>query len=259
VADKMTRKELKGPDAFQRTGQEAREWVQTRARTLTIAVVVGLLALGGVALGSYLSGRTESDASKDLGSDLKLLGRPVDATPGAEANADNPPFKTEREKDESIIKTLGEFRDKHRGTRAAASASLPMAQALYRLGRYDDALLAYDDYLHIASPDDSLRALAYEGRGYCYEAKKQLDQALAAFDQLSRENKTEFMNGMGLYHRARVLIEEGKKDEAAKQLAEIPGSAPNSAAARLAQDRMQLLASEGVIIPVVAKPAGDAG
>jgi tetratricopeptide (TPR) repeat protein len=262
MAEKMTRKEMRGPDAFLKAGSEARAWLQVRARSLTLLIVAALVVLGGVAVASYLGARTEAEASRDLGGDLRTLNRAVEgAAASPEALPDNgPPFKSEKEKDEAIVQTLNAFRAKHPSTHAAASAALPQAQALYRLGRYDEALTAYEDYLKIAPPDDPLRAIALEGRGYCYEAKKQLDQAQATFEDLSRDNKTEFLKGMGQYHSARVLIEAGKKDEAARRLAEIPGSAPNTAAARLAQDRMALLASQGVVIPTIAKPpAADAG
>ncbi len=51
------------------------------------------------------------------------------------------------------------------------------------------------------------------------------------------------------YHRARILILQGKKDEAAALLVKIPVDHPNTAAARLATERTSLLAAEGVKIP----------
>jgi len=260
VTQKLTRKELKGPDAFQRKGGEFREWLQERQKTLTFGTlgVLGVIGLG--VLVNYFSSRGEVDAAKELGGELKLVSRPVEGSEMPGPPSDAKPFKTEKDKDEALVKALGDFRDKHASTHAAASAGLPLAQALFRLGKYDDALKGYDDYLKVALPDDPLRALALEGRGYCFEAKHQLDQAMTAFDELSRENRTDFLNGMGLYHRARILIAQGKKPEAARQLVDVSAAAPNSAAARMAQDRIALLASEGVAIPAPPPPlAVDAG
>jgi len=93
-----------------------------------------------------------------------------------------------------------------------------------------------------------------EGKGYALEEKKEFDQALAAFDQLAKENKSDFMKGMGLYHRGRVLLLQGKKEEGVKELVEVPNMAPNTAAARLAADRIALLAAEGVAIPQAKTP-----
>ena len=66
---------------------------------------------------------------------------------------------------------------------------------------------------------------------------------------------SELLNGMGEYHKGRVLVLQGKKDDAAKVFADIPGKFPNTAAARMATERLNLLASQGVKVPPVAKPA----
>ena len=57
------------------------------------------------------------------------------------------------------------------------------------------------------------------------------------------------MKGMGLYHRARILLLQGKTEEDVKQLQEIESAAPGSSAARLAVERVGVLASQGVKIP----------
>ena len=80
-----------------------------------------------------------------------------------------------------------------------------------------------------------------------------------AFDQMNKSNKSGYMSGMGLYHRARILLVQGKKEEAAKAFAEISGVAPNTAAAKMATERLSLLASQGVKVPPPAIPAADAG
>lgn len=262
MSEKQSRKELKQPDAFQKSGSEAGEWVHQRQKMVAMAVGAMLVVGFGVSLVIWLSGRTESAASKDLGAALKVMGRPVEAGEKSEPPepGKEPGYKSEKEKDEAIVKSLTDFRTRYGSSKAAATAALPLAQASFRLGKYDDALKAYDEYLKQVSPEDPLRATALEGQGYAHEAKGELDAAITAFDQLARENKTEFLSGMGLYHRARIFIIQGKKEEAAKQLSEIPAAAPNSAAARLAVDRLTLLAAEGVKVPPPVLPTKpDAG
>ncbi len=259
MSEKSKRKELKQPDAFQKAGGEASAWLVERQKLVAVAIGVALVGGAGVAMASYLSNRGDSKAAKELGGALAVLGRGVNASGVASEPTDEPPFKSEKEKDEAIIKELSEFRKDHPSHRASSTAALPLAQALLRQGKSDEALSGFDDYLKNARVEDPLRATALEGKGYAFEAKGELDSALSAFDQLARENKTEFLSGMGLYHRARMLILQGKKDEAAKQLSEIPAAAPNSAAARLATDRMAVLAAEGVKVPLPVAPAVDAG
>ena len=62
------------------------------------------------------------------------------------------------------------------------------------------------------------------------------------------------MEGMGQLHRARILILQNKQEEAAQVLAELPATHPNSAAARQAVERLNLLASQGVKVPEVKTP-----
>jgi tetratricopeptide (TPR) repeat protein len=224
---------------------------------------VGLVLVGlVVALANYFGDRKEQAAKQDLGAALKTVEREVRAGEAPEAvPGEDKPFKTESEKVQAEIKALNDFRTKHSGTQAAANAGLALGDAYLKAGQGAEALAAFDDYLKNGDSTDPLRPAALEGKGYAYETQKDLPKALDAFDQLARETKTDFMKGMGLYHRGRILLAQGKTDEGAKALVEVPSLAPNSAAARLAQERISSLAAAGVHIPapppVVAMP--DAG
>ncbi len=259
--EKMSRKELKAPDEFQKLGAQAMPFMETHQK-LIATVIIGAVVLAGVlAIASHFMARSQTAATNEYAATLKVLQRPVNPNPPAAKPAegedvpDEPPFKTEAEKDEAVIKALTEFRTKSSGSKASANAALPLGQALLRVGKPAEALAAFDDYLKGSDPTDPLRPTALEGRGYALEEKKDLDQALTAFDQLAKENTSDFMKGMGLYHRGRVLLLQGKAAEGAKQLVEVPNMAPNSAAARLATDRIALLASQGVAIPTATTPA----
>jgi tetratricopeptide (TPR) repeat protein len=253
--------ELKQPDEFQKLGQEAVPFLEKHGRQVVMGVG-GILLVGLViAIASSMSGRGEAQASRDFGAALKVLERNVSATATEAKPGEEPPFKTEAEKDEAIVKALTDFRAKHGGTKAAVSAALPLAQALLRQGKADAALPLVDEYLAKAEATDPLRPAAYEARGYALEAQKKFDDALNAFDQLAKENKTDFMKGMGQYHRARMLLLKGDTAAAAKTLSEIEGAAPGSAAARLAKERITLLTAQGVDVPKPAPviPTVDAG
>ncbi len=250
-----TRKELRQPDALQRAGIEAREWFKERQTVVLVGVLAVVLAGLAAALVSYTSGRKEDKASRDLGAALELLERPVYA--GA-APEDAKVFKTQKDKDEATAKAMAEFRDQHKGTRAALTATLTLADADYRLAKYDDALAAYTEYADKTPADDPLRGAAIEGQGYSYEAKGDLPKALSTFERLAREGNGEFLVGMGMFHRGRILAEMGQKEEAAKVFQEIQDAHKDTAAARMASERLTILASQGVKIPApAARP--DAG
>lgn len=261
MAYKDEQKELRKPDELQKLGQEALPFLEKHGREVVL-VVGGILAVGLViAVAFSMSGRSETAASREFGGALRVLERQVNATATEVKPGEDPPFKTEAEKDEAIVKALSEFRGKHGGTRAAVSAALPLAQAYLRQGKADQALPLVDEYLAKAEQNDPLRPAAYEARGYALEAQKKYDDALNAFDLLAKENKTDFMKGMGMYHRARMLLIKGDTAAAAKTLSEIENAAPNSAAARLAKDRIAVLTAQGIDVPKPAPmiPAIDAG
>jgi predicted negative regulator of RcsB-dependent stress response len=59
---------------------------------------------------------------------------------------------------------------------------------------------------------------------------------------------------MGRYHQARILVQQGKKDEAAQLLADLKSAQPESAAGRLATERLAVLAAQGVKVPEPKAP-----
>jgi tetratricopeptide (TPR) repeat protein len=255
---KHQQKELRKPDELQKLGQQALPWMETHGR-LVVGMVVGAAAVGlvGALVNAYLQ-RTEHQAASEFGAALRVLEREVNANPVEPAPGKEPAFKSEAEKDQAIVDALTDFRKKRTGRRAATHAALPLAQALIRQGKHDEAMPLLDEYLKGADPSDPLRPVAWEARGYVLESQKKYDEALAAFDTLAKENKTDFMKGMGLYHRARVLLLKGDTAGGAKQLSEIEAVAPGSAAARLAKERMALLTIQGVAVPTPAPPSSAA-
>lgn len=257
-SEKATQRELRQPDTFQEFGLEAESWVSKHS-SLVVGVVVAALGVGLIAaVISWMGNRAEARAAKDLGAALMVLDRPVVNAGEAQlqpTDGSEPPFKTEKEKNEAVVKSLTDFREKNKGTRPAATAALPLAKAEYRLGNYDAALAAYADVLKEAPKNDPLRVSALEGQGYTYEAQGKYAEAAQAFEQMGKDDAGGYLAGMGQYHQARMLILQNKKDEAAKVLAEIPEKFPNTAAARQATERLNLLATQGVKVPTPAPAA----
>jgi TolA-binding protein len=253
----MSRKELKQPDAFMKAGSVARSWFQENVRTVVIVAAVALLGVGGAVTADYVHGRGEETASRELGSRLKTLERPVSET--ATTTGEDAPFKSAQERDEAVARSMDELQAKHGGTRAARTAALIAGGAELRLKKYDEAMKGYTDYVKGAHPEEPLRAAALEGQGYAHEGKGELDQALAAYEQLERENKSDFLAGMGLYHRGRILTLQNKKEDAAKTFTDLASAHPGSQAAKLAQERLGELKAQGVAIPEPPALKADAG
>ncbi|MFP2960335.1 tetratricopeptide repeat protein [Myxococcus sp. 1LA] len=260
--EKIRQKELNQPDTFQKVGTEASDWLAQRQKLIGLAA--GVLVLGGVgvAIASEVSKRGEEKAAEALGQALTVLDRPVEGVQPAQPGDTEPPFKTVKERDEALVKSLSEFRQQHGGTPSAATAALTEGKAQFRLGNHAAAQASFGEFLKGAAQNDPLRAEAFEGQGYALEADGKYEDAIKAFEQMGTAGGP-FLVGMGDYHKARMLILLGKKEEAAQVLSKLSTAQPNTAAARQAGERLAVLASEGVKVPApeapAAAPVTDAG
>jgi predicted negative regulator of RcsB-dependent stress response len=248
-----TAAQAKAPDELQKLGETAVPWLEKNSKLVMLGVGAFLAVGLGVALMSSAGVSAERSASTEFGKALSVLDREVNAT-GVAKPGEDAPFKTEAEKDEAIVKALETFRATNTGKKAAASAALPLAQALLRQQKSEAALPLLAEYLKSADPSDPLRPAAFEAQGYALESQKKYDEATAAFEQLAKENKTDFMKGMGQYHLARMLLLKGDKMGAAKLFTELQTGSADTAAARMAKERVAMLAQEGVIVPAAAVP-----
>jgi tetratricopeptide (TPR) repeat protein len=255
ATNRLTQKELRAPDAFQRVGGVARRWLEQRRKLALAAAILVVAAALVAAVLSSLANRREQRAAHALGGALKSLDRPVGAAlPGDEEK----PYASQKDKDQALVGALTAFRAEYSGTLPAATAALPLGDAELRAGQADGALPHFSDFLSRAPAKQILRVSALEGEGYAWEAKGQLDRALDAFQRMSKEDGGGFLAGMGLYHRARILALQGKKTEAAQAFQELVTAKPGTPAAALAQDRLGLLATEG-IRPAAMLPAKPDG
>ncbi|MFP2903579.1 tetratricopeptide repeat protein [Pyxidicoccus sp. 3LFB2] len=256
--EKIRQKELRAPDTFQKVGVEASDWLAQRQKLIGIAA--GVLVLGGLGVGiaNEVSKSGEEKASQALGQALTVLERPVEGVEPAQPGDTTPPFKTVAERDTALVDALNTFRKDHDGTRSATTAALTLGKAQFRLGKFPEAQAAFADFLKDAPENEPLRAGALEGQGYALEAQQKYDDAIKSFEQMDKAGG-EFLVGMGAYHKGRMLILQDKKDEAAQVLSKISTDHPNTAAARLASERLAVLASQGVKVPAPAQPAAATG
>lgn len=257
--DKLTKRELAGPDKFQATSQTYLDWAHEHPREVILAGV-GLLALIlviGLVFGGSTSEPKPSKAGVQLSAALELLDRPV-VTAGAPApEGGAPSFATETEKQQAIEQALVAVRAEHPDSDAARAALLPLADARFKLGRFDEALQDYDAYLAAAPGDAPMRFLALEGRATTMEAKGDLAAAMEAWDRMAKDAPT--YEDRALFGKARLLERQEKWDEARALYEEIKSKFAQSPIMRLATERQATL---NVLHPPAAgAPAGaaDAG
>ena len=257
---KQKRKEISEPDQFLKTSSEY--WsVAAANKKLIISVAVGLLALAIVIIVlSNVSKAKIQTSGEALSAALSLAERPVKGDPMAlMAPTDLVPFETHQAKYEALEAALKALRDEHAGTRAAHSAAYYLADAQMKLGKFEEADKLYELYIGIAKAGSPLRLMALEGRGYAAESRADPTSALAFFEQIGREAQAEKWKAKSAYHRGRMLALQGQKVEAAEAFERIGKDfAKVTSVNLLAQERLAVLASEGIRPPAVQVEAPSA-
>ncbi len=96
-------------------------------------------------------------------------------------------------------------------SKSALYSHYQLANLYYGANQIDLALQAYADFLRKAPQGNDLRIFGYLGQGYCYEAKKDFKNALAAFESALKASRAS--NFEGQIYRDMGRIYEGMKDQ----------------------------------------------
>ncbi len=214
-------------DEFIQTTRSALDWAYERRRFLGLLIVVALLAAVGGILTRRMIQADQADASKVYGEALEVATAPIivreteDIPPKAEDDALS--FGSIEARATEALKQYEKTITEKGDTKVGALAVAGKADALFQLGRYDEAIKAYEDFLSKdigKEADVSLRALVVEGLGNAYEAAGKLDEAKAKFEQLA-EKEPGVAGRMANYHLARLAQAGGEEDEAKKLYAKV--------------------------------------
>ncbi len=138
---------------------------------------------------------------------------PADGTSPAKEDS-VPHFKTDKERLEAALKEVDTFLAAEPHSPLHREAELQKAGLLLDLQRPDEAIPLYTDLLG-SRLDGNLKFLAQEGLGYAYEAKGDLDQALAAFTKLGAPAPATARQGAST--RDRVALPSGANRRAQGQ------------------------------------------
>lgn len=247
---KKIAQELKRPDQFldfwtRATHRLAQFLGPRRKPAIAVVVALGVVLVGAsvfnvwdqsrrVAVSQSLA-RAQQIANAELLSDTT---KPEDAA----SNTDVPRFKTSAERGAAVLKELEGFLAGSGSRGLKNEARLMKGATLLSLGRPDEAIAAYqgalDDKL-----DVRLRFLAHEGIGYAYEAKGDVDKALAAFARIADDASAfqGFYRDRSLYHRARLTAVKGDKAGAVTLYRQILDKAPEPSMKSEVTDRLAVL------------------
>jgi tetratricopeptide (TPR) repeat protein len=192
-----------------------------------VAVTVLGVALSGAGRGGVAGG-------DELSAALALVDRPV-----AEAGAPAPEgesFPTEQAKQEAIAAALTRVRQDRPGSEVAVAAALPLAGAQLQLGKLDEALALYDEYLKDAPENAPLRFLAYEGKARAQVAKNDLEAAAATWNEM--EKAVPGYADRAIFGRGQLLARQGKYAEAKEAFDAVKGFAGGSTLSGPAGERI---------------------
>jgi tetratricopeptide (TPR) repeat protein len=231
----VTRKDMKEPDKFQSTANQAVSWLRTRKKHVMLAAGLAVLALVVLAFVSVVQTSREQTAGAAADGMFKAMTGVVAPSPIPGTQT----FATDEARQRAVIAAADGIIASHGGTRQAELALLAKGDAHYALREWDAAKDAYEKFLSTASRDHSLRFGALEGLGLVAEAKGDIDGALKAYDRLGSE--TSFSDRADL-DRAALLARNGRAAEAKEILS---GFTRKHEKSPLVQEAAQKLAALG--------------
>jgi len=210
-------------EAANNVASEATAWIDRHGRTVLIVLGAGVL----IAVGSLVIGNLSQGKNREAGA---LLQTAITTAQGIVVPADEtapedpifPVFPSVKEREEKALAQFREVSKKYPDTRGGSYALLGEANAQLRLGAFADAGKVFEKLraAPASEQDDFIRFRVLEGAGYALEGQQKHAEARERFEALSKLNNGQYRI-LGDYHRARMLVAEGKREDAKKLLEEL--------------------------------------
>ncbi len=198
MAAKLSKKELKSPDAFQTTFEKVGDYVSENRTRVTI-IGIALICAVAIASGIYFYWSYYS------GSALKLY---------ATAQSNILKSGENRESTDENIAIFKELIDKYPHSWSARLAYYHLGNIYYNRGEIDKAIHSYEKFILQTGTDKTgIKFLALTSLGYAYEAKKDFKDALKYFEEAQNVYNTGF-EMIGLRNIARAYEELNNKEKA---------------------------------------------
>jgi tetratricopeptide (TPR) repeat protein len=200
VAAKMDKRDLEQPDVFQEAfgkfldyARENRQKLYVAAGTLALAIVLG------AGYFFYTAGY-EKDAGK-LYFDARLKAMRADPMGMGLAGPE-------------AIRAFTDVVEKYPSSDAAQGARYELGSLYSDAGDYDRSIQVYGTFIDNASKKDIRAIYARFGIGYAYEAKKEYDKALDAFNRVAEANPGNVFEGLSYRNIARIYEEMNDRGKA---------------------------------------------
>jgi len=209
----------------------AKDWLEDNLKPLGL-IAAGVLLVAMIGIGwSTFAHRQARAAGAELAAVL-------------DGNADDPA---------ALANAYVAVAEEHPKTPAAAWARIGEGRALYAQKQWEKARAAYQGALEI-SDDEAVRWAALEGIAYSLEAEKSYDQAIAQLEILRELDEN--IAPVATYHEGRILVAQGKLDEAKVKFESVLNALKQPDAPALPYTEEQAAARLALIDPNHAPAAG---
>ncbi|NUN10165.1 MAG: tetratricopeptide repeat protein [Ignavibacteriaceae bacterium] len=194
---KITRKEIK-EDRLVTFYYKAVSMYNQYQRQIMIGAIAVAVVIGGYYLMSYYNNIDNEEANLKLARVMKIYdaGQFQEAIDGNQA---------------ANIVGLKKLVEDYGSSKNGETAKIYLANSYYNLGKFDEALEAYDDY---SGNSDLLKATAFAGMAACYEAKNETEKSIEYYLKASSVSPETVLNPQYMLFAGINYIKIGKNEDA---------------------------------------------
>jgi TolA-binding protein len=233
-----TRHQLK-QDAFSRVtigaAEKTADWTVHHRNTLSIAVIVAVVVIGGIIGGWYYLGAQDEKASLELNQAVRTMDTPLRPA-GSPAQPDFPTFTSAKERAEAARKAFQTILDKYPHTRTADSARYMLGVTAQTLS--DNSGAESDFKQVISSGNREIASVAKSALAGLYTQTKRTKEATALYQELINK-PTDAVSKVASQLQLAELYQNSNQPLDAKRLYEqIKKDNPSSEAGQIATQKL---------------------
>jgi predicted negative regulator of RcsB-dependent stress response len=198
MAAKLSKKELKGPDAFQSTIEVITDYISENTNRF-YAIVTAVVLATIIAFGIYMYWSNYQSSARTMYAKAQINMAKNVLTP-VEARAN--------------VKVYQELINKYPHSWRARMSHYHLGNLYYNVGEIDNAITEYKKFVASSRSDNAgIKFLAFTSLGYCYEGKKDLKVALEYFEKAQKSDNVGF-ESIGFRNIARMYEQLNDKKNA---------------------------------------------
>ena len=198
MAAKLSKKELKRPDAFQSSIETISDYISEN-KTRFYAIVTAVIFAAVIAFGIYIYWSYYQSSAREMYANAQNnIAKNVETPEAARAN----------------IKVYQELINKYPHSWSARISHYHLGNLYYNLDEIDNAIAEYNKFVSSSRSDNAgIKFLALTSLGYCYEAKKDIKGALDYFEKAQKSDNVGF-ESIGFRNIARIYEQLNDKKNA---------------------------------------------